>query len=54
MKVLGIDIGGTGIKGAVVETDSGKMLTERYRLLTPQPSKPKAVCQVVGEIARHF
>jgi polyphosphate glucokinase len=54
MKVLGIDIGGTGIKGAIVETDSGKMLSERFRLLTPQPSKPKAVCQVVGEIARHF
>jgi polyphosphate glucokinase len=54
MKVLGIDIGGTGIKGAVVETDSGELLTERYRLLTPQPSKPRAVAKVVADVVQHF
>ena len=43
MEVLGLDIGGTGIKGALVNTDTGEMLTERYRLLTPQPSTPKAM-----------
>lgn len=54
MKILGIDIGGSGIKGAIVGTDEGTMLTARYRIPTPQPSKPKAVGKVVAKIARHF
>lgn len=54
MKVLGIDIGGSGIKGAIVETKSGTLLEERYRLPTPQPSTPEAVAEVVGQVARHF
>jgi polyphosphate glucokinase len=54
MEVLGIDIGGSGIKGAPVETDTGLMLVPRYRIPTPQPSKPKPVAEVVAEIARHF
>jgi polyphosphate glucokinase len=54
MEVLGIDIGGTGIKGALVDTDSGDMLTERYRLLTPQPPTPEAMIETTAEIAKHF
>ena len=54
MQILGIDIGGTGIKGALVDTDSGKMLTERYRLLTPQPATPQAMIATMAEIAKHF
>ncbi len=54
MEVLGLDIGGTGIKGALVETESGEMLTERYRLLTPQPATPKAVIVTIGKIVSHF
>ncbi len=54
MKVLGVDIGGSGIKGAVVETKSGALLEERYRLPTPQPSTPPAVAEVVGAVAEHF
>jgi polyphosphate glucokinase len=54
MKILGIDVGGTGIKGAPVNTKTGELLAPRYRLLTPQPSKPTAVAVVVGEIANHF
>jgi polyphosphate glucokinase len=54
MEVLGIDIGGSGIKGAPVETETGEMLAPRYRIPTPQPSKPKPVAEVVAEIARHF
>jgi polyphosphate glucokinase len=54
MEVLGIDIGGTGIKGALVNTDTGDMLTERYRLLTPQPSTPKAVIATTAKIIQHF
>ncbi|MBN1922796.1 MAG: ROK family protein [Anaerolineae bacterium] len=54
MKVLGIDIGGSGIKGAPVNTKSGELLEERFRLPTPQPSTPAAVAEMVGEVARHF
>jgi polyphosphate glucokinase len=52
--VLGIDIGGTGIKGAPVDTATGKLLADRYRIPTPQPATPKAVAKVVGEIAAFF
>ncbi len=54
MQILGIDIGGTGIKGAPVDTETGKLLAPRFRIPTPSPSKPKAVAKVVVEIARHF
>jgi len=54
MEVLGLDIGGTGIKGAVVDTDSGELLTERYRLLTPQPATPKSMIATMGDIVSHF
>ena len=40
MKALGIDIGGTGIKGAVVDTKRGHLITDRLRLLTPEPATP--------------
>lgn len=54
MTILGIDIGGTGIKGAPVNTDTGELLAERFRIETPQPSLPNAVADVIEEIAKHF
>jgi polyphosphate glucokinase len=54
MEVLGVDIGGSGIKGAPVDTVKGVMTTERFRIPTPQPSAPEAVAETVAEIARHF
>jgi len=54
MQALGIDIGGSGIKGAIVETETGKLLTPRLRIPTPKPSKPRPVAEVVAEIAQHF
>jgi polyphosphate glucokinase len=51
---LGIDIGGTGIKGAPVDVASGALLVERTRIPTPQPSTPDAVADVVAEIVRAF
>ncbi len=54
MEVLGIDIGGTGIKGALVDTRQGKLLNERHRIATPRPSTPKAVTSAVKKIVRHF
>ena len=54
VEVLGIDIGGTGIKGATVDITSGEFTRERLRIPTPQPSKPAAVADVVAQIAEHF
>jgi len=51
---LGIDIGGSGIKGAVVDLKKGEFATDRLRIVTPQPSTPEAVASVVKEIADHF
>jgi polyphosphate glucokinase len=49
-QAYGIDIGGTGIKGAVVDTTTGQLLTPRTRILTPQPSTPDAVAGVVVKL----
>ena len=54
MKVLGIDVGGSGIKGAPVNTKKGELLTPRYRIPTPEGAKPKDVANVVADIAAHF
>lgn len=52
--ILGIDIGGTGIKGALVDTGAGRLTTKRQRILTPQPATPDAVAETVAAIAKHF
>lgn len=54
MKILGIDVGGTGIKGAIVDTKKGVLLTERHRIPTPQPATPNAVIQTITKLIRHF
>ncbi len=54
MQVLGIDIGGTGIKGAPVDTSVGSLLAERIRLPTPDSAKPTPVAGVVAQVARQF
>ena len=54
MKIMGIDIGGSGIKGAPVEVETGLLVGERYRLATPEPSSPDAVGNVVAKVVKHF
>lgn len=54
MQILGIDIGGTGIKGALVDTESGALLADRFRIPTPASGKPKPIAEVVNDITRHF
>jgi polyphosphate glucokinase len=49
-QAFGIDIGGTGIKGAVVDAATGDLVTERRRVPTPQPATPHAVALVVAEL----
>ncbi len=53
-KVLGIDIGGTGMKGGIVDVDAGKLLTERKKFLTPHPATPEAVIEVVKDLIEYF
>lgn len=54
MEILGIDIGGTGIKGAIVDIDKGKLVSERFRIETPHPATPEAISQVIKQIKDHF
>jgi polyphosphate glucokinase len=54
MEVLGIDVGGSGIKGAPVDTRTGKLLAERFRIKTPKNAEPRPVAEVVDKIARSF
>jgi polyphosphate glucokinase len=54
MEILGIDIGGSGIKGAPVDITQGTLIHNRYRIPTPTPSTPEAVAEVVAQIAANF
>jgi polyphosphate glucokinase len=49
---FGIDIGGSGIKGARVNMDDGEFVGDRIKIRTPQPATPEAVAQTVAEIVR--
>lgn len=53
-KVMGIDIGGTGVKAALVDTGSGELATERVRQPTPQPATPAAVMATIKELQRQL
>jgi len=54
MQVLGIDVGGSGIKGAPVDTKTGQLVAERLRIKTPKGAEPEPVAKVVAEIAQSF
>ena len=51
---LGIDVGGTGLKAALVDVNMGVMITEKHRELTPQPSKPPAVSKTVKQLVQRL
>lgn len=52
--ILGVDIGGTGIKGGLINVETGEMTTERHRLDTPQPATPEAVAATFKELVDFF
>lgn len=52
--ILGIDVGGSGIKGAIIDTCNGLLLSDRMRIKTPQPSTPKNVANVLNELVSQF
>jgi len=53
-EILGIDIGGSGIKGAPISTKNGKLLDKRHRIPTPQPSTPENVANTINELVKLF
>ncbi len=52
--VLGIDIGGTGIKAAPVDVEAGRMLADRVKLPTPQPAAPDPMAEVIRQLVGQF
>ncbi|MDR8020221.1 polyphosphate--glucose phosphotransferase [Nesterenkonia aerolata] len=49
-RALGVDVGGTGIKGGIVDLEKGELIGERFRIETPKPATPAAVRDVIAEI----
>jgi len=54
MEILGLDIGGSGIKGAPVDIVAGKLVSERIRIPTPEPSPPRLMAEILFDIIKHF
>jgi polyphosphate glucokinase len=54
MQLFGIDVGGSGIKGAPVDLETGELAAERFRVETPRPATPEAMAKAVKELVDHF
>ena len=51
---FGIDVGGSGIKGGIVDLDTGALVGDRYKLLTPKPATPSAVAKTIAAVVNEF
>ena len=49
---IGIDVGGSGIKAAVVDVDTGRLISERLRVPTPVPSTPELIIASISRLVR--
>jgi polyphosphate glucokinase len=54
MQIFGLDIGGSGIKGAPVDLDRGELTEERFKVLTPHPATPDGVADGVKQVVEHY
>lgn len=54
MQIFGLDIGGSGIKGAPVDLDRGDLAEERFKVLTPHPATPDGVADGVKQVVEHY
>ncbi len=54
MTILGIDVGGSGIKGAPVNLETGDLVSDRFRLPTPENAKPDDVAETIAAVVQHF
>ncbi len=52
--ILGIDVGGSGVKAAIVDTENGEFVSEKIKYATPQPSNPKNVGKVLNQLIDDF
>jgi polyphosphate glucokinase len=51
---FGVDVGGSGVKGGIVDLDTGQLIGERFKLATPQPSTPDAVAKTIAAVVKEF
>ncbi len=51
---FGIDVGGSGVKGGIVDLNTGQLIGDRYKLPTPQPATPSAVAKTIAAVVEHF
>jgi polyphosphate glucokinase len=51
---FGIDVGGSGVKGGIVDLETGMLIGDRYKLATPQPATPEAVAKTIASVVREF
>ena len=51
---FGIDVGGSGVKGGIVDLETGQLIGERFKVLTPKPATPDAVAKTIGEVVEQF
>src|SRR6201998_3895680 len=51
---FGVDVGGSGIKGGIVDVDTGLLIGERIKVFTPQPATPSAVAKGIAEVVNGF
>ncbi|QZT64419.1 polyphosphate--glucose phosphotransferase [Mycolicibacterium austroafricanum] len=51
---FGIDVGGSGVKGGIVDLDTGRLIGDRFKLPTPQPATPDAVATTIADVVAHF
>jgi len=54
MEILGIDVGGTGIKAAIVNVETGELSADRKRIPTPRPATPDAIANIIKKLVKHF
>src|SRR5271156_1270361 len=51
---FGVDVGGSGIKGGIVDLETGDLVGDRYKLLTPHPAPPSAVAETIAAVVNEF
>ena len=51
---FGVDVGGSGVKGGIVDLDTGQLVGDRYKLPTPQPATPEAVARTIAAVVKEF
>lgn len=54
MRILGVDIGGTGIKAAIIETQTGELVSEHKRIPTPKPATPQNIAESLSQLVAEF